>query len=105
MGSPHTRLLLRAFQVALGLSELGLSSCGTQQVYQRLEVRHTDLQDPQAITHCRHVQQLVLAGNRLTTLQPLGQLKHLTSLDVSHNRLTAVSVCSLLLWRCGNFQL
>lgn len=77
-------------QVAHGLSQLGLSASGTHQVYQRLEITHTDLQDPQAITHCQHIQQLVLSGNCLTTLQPLSQLKHLTSLDVSNNRLTQV---------------
>jgi hypothetical protein len=38
----------------------------------------------------------VLAGNCLTTLQPLGHLKHLTSLDVSHNRLSEVGPAHVL---------
>lgn len=78
-------------QVACGLSQLGLSATGTQQVYQRLEIKQTDLDNPQAVVHCQHIQDLVLSSNCLTTLQPLTQLKHLTSLDVSHNQLTEVS--------------
>jgi Leucine-rich repeat (LRR) protein len=82
-------------QVACGLSQLGLSASGTQQVFQKLEVTQTDLDNPQAVVHCQHIQNLVLSSNCLTTLQPLTQLKHLTNLDVSHNQLTEVSLLSL----------
>lgn len=82
-------------QVASGLSQLGPSATGTHQVYQTLTIKHTDLQNPQAVAHCRHIQQLQLSGNCLTTLQPLSHLQHLTRLDVSHNRLSQVGVqCS-----------
>lgn len=92
------RLPVYPVQVASGLSQLGRSASGSHQVYQTLKITHTDLQDPQAVAHCRHIQQLLLPGNCLTSLQPLSSLQHLTSIDVSHNRLTQVR---LQVWQHG----
>lgn len=88
-------LSLHTQQVAKGLSQLGRSASGAHQVYQRLQITHTNLDNPQHIAHCQHIQQLLLANNCLTTLQPLAQLQHLTSLDASNNRLTKVGFLAL----------
>ncbi len=77
-------------QVAQGLSHLGATAAGARPAFLRLEIRNTSLASPDAISHCVHLQEVVLPDNSLTTLRQLGQLKDLTILDVSNNKLTQV---------------
>mmetsp|Transcript_1892 Transcript_1892/g.6918 ORF Transcript_1892/g.6918 Transcript_1892/m.6918 type:complete len:399 (-) Transcript_1892:1018-2214(-) len=81
-----------AAEVQAGLGDLGKTADGLRQCYLTLALEGRDYTAVPEVLAFTHLQTLKLQGNALSTLRPLGALSHLTSLDVSHNRL-----CDLLL--------
>ncbi|XP_013413675.1 leucine-rich repeat and guanylate kinase domain-containing protein [Lingula anatina] len=74
--------------IARGLSNLGRSADGTQQVYLHLTIPGLGLQDVSILNEYIHLQKLEIPYNDITDLSPLGQMPHLLILDASHNKIS-----------------
>lgn len=73
--------------VGRGLSNLGRSADGTQQVYLNATIPGFSLKDISVIAGYVHLQKVELPYNEITDLSPLGNLPYLLILDVSHNKI------------------
>lgn len=83
------RVLTRP-QVSSGLSQLGKTADGLRTAYLRLTITGTSLTNTEPAVGFPDLQSLVLTGNDITDLSSLEKLPHLTSVDVSHNKIEQV---------------
>ncbi|KAK7102788.1 leucine-rich repeat and guanylate kinase domain-containing protein-like [Littorina saxatilis] len=74
--------------VARGLSNLGRSANGMNQVYLNASVPGFSLVDISVLGEYVHLQKVEIPYNAITDLTPLGKLPHLLSLDASHNNIS-----------------
>jgi hypothetical protein len=78
-------------QIARRLSHLGATASGASVAYRRLDLSASGLTGSCAhLSDYQHVQELVLAGNGLCSLQGLGRLQALAVVDAADNQLEQV---------------
>jgi len=73
-----------------GLSQIGYSASGTNQVFLNLELQGKELDTLTFLCDYKHIQVLDLSHNNLEDLSMLSELPHLISLNVSHNKLSSI---------------
>ena len=73
--------------IAVALSNIGTSACGTQLVYLNLGLTGFDLKDISVLSSYVHLQKVSLSYNKIKRLSALSSMRYLVDLDVSHNEL------------------
>ncbi|KAI9146486.1 hypothetical protein BKA69DRAFT_1044966, partial [Paraphysoderma sedebokerense] len=86
--SRHSHVSLERLQQ--GLSKMGLSTDGMQEVFKKLSLPNAGLTSIDFIQKYPHIQELEIPGNSLTDVQVLRHLKYLHSVDLSNNNLTRI---------------
>ncbi|XP_063782828.1 leucine-rich repeat and guanylate kinase domain-containing protein isoform X2 [Pseudophryne corroboree] len=80
--------VLREEMVSNGLSLLGRSALGTQQVYLNLNLSAQKLLDIQILCNYVHLQKLDVSCNEITDLSCICYMPYLTELNASNNKLS-----------------
>ncbi|XP_070559088.1 leucine-rich repeat and guanylate kinase domain-containing protein-like [Ptychodera flava] len=71
--------------VAHGLSQLGRSACGADQVFLHLTLPGYNLVDIEILQSYNHLQKVEIPYNHIADLRPLSYMPYLIELDASHN--------------------
>ncbi|XP_052090305.1 leucine-rich repeat and guanylate kinase domain-containing protein-like [Mytilus californianus] len=74
--------------IGRGMSNLGRSADGSQQVYLHTAIPGFSLKDISILANYIHLQKIEMPYNEITDLSPLNDLKYLLILDASHNKIS-----------------
>lgn len=74
--------------VGRGMSNLGRSADGSQQVYLHTAIPGFSLKDISILANYIHLQKIEMPYNEISDLSPLSNLKYLLILDASHNKIS-----------------
>ncbi|XP_018421821.1 PREDICTED: leucine-rich repeat and guanylate kinase domain-containing protein [Nanorana parkeri] len=80
--------VLHEGMVSDGLSVLGRSAPGTEQVYLHLTISDKKLNDIKILCNYAHLQKLDVSGNEVCDLSCVSYMPYLTELNASNNKLT-----------------
>ncbi|KAM9311766.1 leucine-rich repeat and guanylate kinase domain-containing protein [Gastrophryne carolinensis] len=80
--------VLQEDMVADGLSNLGRSATGIEQVYLNLNISELHLKDFQILCNYVHLQKLDMSGNEITDLSCVSYMPYLVELNASKNKLS-----------------
>ena len=87
--------LQSAIARSLGVSEQKLSKSLVENKLVRLQANDVGIRDLRGLEHAKNLESLVLRDNLIDDLSPIHDLRKITNLDLSGNRLTSLSSFSL----------